>query len=134
MNKQFENDNEVNTKAYVDQFNQENERSRRDVGLHFYDESNDLVKNFQDNHLNDKKLTNLDGVTVNRKPASDKEVSNKKYVDDELDKNTIVRYNQTLKNYLKVTVGMNTLNLCYYNKIQLTNTTIIKALTQEDIY
>ena len=35
LDKQAENDNEVNTKAYVDQFHQENERSRRDVGLDF---------------------------------------------------------------------------------------------------
>ena len=33
LNKQAENDNKVITKAYVDQFHQENERSRRDVGL-----------------------------------------------------------------------------------------------------
>ena len=44
LNKQAENDNQVITKAYVDQFHQEIERSRRDVGLDFYDESNDLVK------------------------------------------------------------------------------------------
>ena len=52
LNKQAENDNEVITKAYVDQFHQENERSRRDLGIDFYDESNDLVKNNQDNNLN----------------------------------------------------------------------------------
>ena len=55
MNKQAENDNEVITKAYVDQFHQENEQSRRDVGLDFYDESNDLVKNNQDSDFNDNK-------------------------------------------------------------------------------
>ena len=44
LNKQAENDNEVITKAYVDQFHQENERSRRDVGLSFYNEDVDLVK------------------------------------------------------------------------------------------
>ena len=44
LNKQAENDNEVITKAYVDQFHQDNERSRRDLGLDFYNESNDLVK------------------------------------------------------------------------------------------
>ena len=44
LNKQAESDNEVITKAYVDQFHQENERSRRDVGLDFYNESSDLVK------------------------------------------------------------------------------------------
>ena len=45
LNKQAENDNEVITKAYVDQFHQENERSRRDLGIDFYNESNNLVKN-----------------------------------------------------------------------------------------
>ena len=90
MNKQAENDNDVNTKAYVDQFYQENERSGRDLGIDFYDESSDLVKNNQDNNLNDKKLINLDSITVNRNPTSDNEAANKKYIDDELDKNTFV--------------------------------------------
>ena len=45
LNTQAVNDNQVITKAYVDQFHQENERSRRGVGLDFYDESSDLVKN-----------------------------------------------------------------------------------------
>ena len=45
LNTQAVNDNQVNTKAYVDQFHQENERSPRDVGLDFYEEPNDLVKN-----------------------------------------------------------------------------------------
>ena len=111
LNKQAENDNEDITKAYVDQFHQENERSRRDVGLDFYDESNDLLKNNQDNDLNDSKLTSLDSITVNRNPTSDNELSNKKYIDDELDKNTILRFNRTLENYLKVSVGIDTL-LC----------------------
>ena len=123
LNKQAENDNEVITKADVDQFHQENERSRRDVGLDFYDESNDLVKNNQDNDLNDNKLTNIDSITVNRNPTSDNEVSNKKYIDDELDKNTIVRFNQTLSNYLKVSVGNDIYNLTKYDKIQITDTT-----------
>ena len=76
LNTQAVNDNEVITKAYVDQFHQENERSRRDLGIDFYDESNDLVKNNQDNDLNDKKLTNIDSVTVNRDPQSDNELAN----------------------------------------------------------
>ena len=71
LNKQAKNDNEIITKAYVDQFHQENERSRRDLGIDFYDESSDLVKNNQDNDLNDNKLTNIDSITVNRNPSSD---------------------------------------------------------------
>ena len=127
LNKQAENDNEVITKAYVDQFHQENERSRRDLGIDFYNESNDLVKNNQDNDLNDKKLTNIDSITINRNPTIDNEVSNKKYIDSELDKNTIVRFNQTLNNYLKVSVGNDTYNLTNYDKIQITDTTVMRV-------
>ena len=127
LNKQAENDNEVITKAYVDQFHQENERSRRDVGLDFFNESSDLVKNNQDNDLNDKKLTNIDSVTVNRNPISDNEVSNKKYVDDSIGEGTILRFNQTLENYLKVSVGNDTYNLTKYDKIQLTDVTEIRS-------
>ena len=47
LNTQAVNDDQVITKAYVDQFHQENERSRRDLGIEFYDESNDLVKKKQ---------------------------------------------------------------------------------------
>ena len=127
LNKQAENDDQVITKAYVDQFHQENETTRRDLGIDFYDESNDLVKSNQDNDLNDNKLTNLDSVQVNRNPTSDNELSNKKYVDDELDKNTIVRFNQTLQNYLKVSVGSDTYNLSKYDKISITDVTEIRA-------
>ena len=113
--------------AYVDQFHQENERSRRDLGIDFYNESNDIVKNIQDNDLNDKKLTNLDSITINRNPSSDDEVSNKKYIDDELDKNTILRFNQTLQNYLKISIGNDIYNLTKNDKIQLSDITTMKA-------
>ena len=126
LNKQPEIDNEIITKAYVDQFHQENERSRRDLGLDFYDESSDIVKNNQDNDFNDNKLTNIDSITVNRNPSSDNEVANKKYFNDELDKNTIVRFNATLQNYLKTSVGNDTYNLTIHNKLQITDTTIIQ--------
>ena len=56
LNTQAVNDNQVITEAYVDHFCQENERSRRDLGLDFYDESSDIVKNNQDNDLNDNKF------------------------------------------------------------------------------
>ena len=71
------NDNQVITKAYIDQFYQENERSRRNVGLNFYNESSEIVKNNQDNYFNNKKITNIDSITNNKNPISDKELSNK---------------------------------------------------------
>ena len=81
-----------------------------------------MVKNNKDNDLNDNKLTNLDSITVNRNPTSDNELASKKYIDDELVKNTIVRFNKTLQNYLKVSVGNDTYNLTKYDKIQITDT------------
>ena len=127
MNKQAENDSEVIIKANVDQFHSGSERKRRDLGLSFYNEEVDLVENNQDNNLNDNKLTNINSITINTNPTSDNHVSNKKYNDDELDKITILRFNQTLQNNLKVFIGKDTYNLTKYNKIQLTDITTIKS-------
>ena len=126
LNTQAVNDNQVITKAYVDQFHQENERSRRDLGRDFYNEASDLVKNNQVNDFNDNKLTNLDSITVNRAPTSDNELSNKNYIDDSIGDGTIVRFNQTLQNYIKVSVGTDTYNLTKYNKLSITDRTDIK--------
>ena len=126
LNKQAENDNQVITKAYVDQFHQEIERSRRDVGLDFYHESNDLVKNNQDNDFNGNKLRNINSITNNNNPTDDNHVSNQKYIDDSIAEGTLLRFNQTLTNYLKVSVGNDTYNLSKYNKSQIIDTTEIK--------
>ena len=120
------NDNQVITKSYVDQFNQENERSRRDIELDFHDESNDLVKNNQDIDFNDIKLTNLNSITINNNPIDDNHVANKKYVDDSIGDGNVLRFNQTPQNYLEVSVGNYTYNLSKSNKIQITDTTKIK--------
>ena len=53
---------------------------------------------------------------MNRDPSSDDEISTKKYIDSELYKITILRFNQTFKNYLKVTVGNDIYNLTKYKK------------------
>ena len=50
----------------------------------------------------------------------------KKYADDSIGEGTILRFNQNLQNYLKVSVGNDTNNLIKYDKIQITDTTIIK--------
>ena len=78
---------EIPTKNYVDSLHEIN-GNRRDLSSVFND---------QDNDYNNNKLNNLDSVTVSRNPSSDKELANKKYIDDELDKNTVFRFNQTLK-------------------------------------
>ena len=120
------NDNEVITRAYVDQFHQENERSRRDLGLDFYDESKEVVKNNVDREIDNNNITNLDSNTVNRIPCSDKELANKKYVDESLGSGIIFRFNQILQNYLKVSFENDIHNLTKYNKIQIIDTTITK--------
>ena len=89
------------TKSYVDSLH-ESSRNRRDLSSVFND---------QDNEFHNIKLTNLDSVSVNRNPSSDNELANKKYIDDELDKNAVLRFNQTLQNYFKVSVGDDTILL-----------------------
>ena len=126
LNTQAVNDNQVITKAYVDQFHQENERSRRDAGLDFYNESTDLVKNNQDNDFNDNKLTNINSITINKNPTNNNHVTNKKYIDDALDKNTIVRLNDNSNDrYLQVRINNTSYNLQIYNKTQIIDTTKI---------
>ena len=82
--------------------------------------------NDQDNEFIKITLTKLDGVTVNRNPSLDNELADKNFFDDELDKNTVLRFHQTLQNYLKVSVGNDTYNFTNYDRIQLADTTIIK--------
>ena len=78
MNTQAVNDNQVLTKAYVDELYQENEQSRRDLALYFQNESSDLVKNTKDNDFNDNKKTRLERSSIKGNPSTDYEVSNKK--------------------------------------------------------
>ena len=89
MNKQAEKDNETITKAYLDQFRNDNERNRRGLDLDFHNKASDLVENNQDNDLNNIKSTNVNSITINQNPTSDNEDSTKNYIVDELDKNTI---------------------------------------------
>ena len=107
---------ELPTRSYVDSLHEIN-RDRRDLSSVFND---------QDNEFDNNKCTNLDSITVNRDPNLDNELSNKKYVDNSIGEGTLLRFNQTLENYLKVSVGNDTYNLTKYNKIQILDTTEIK--------
>ena len=75
------------------------------------------------NEIDSKKLTNIDSVTVNREPISDNEISARKYINDSIGESTLLRFNQTLENYLKVSVGNDTYNFTKNNKIQITDST-----------
>ena len=63
------------------------------------------VFNDQDNVFETIKLTKLDSISVTTDPSSDNELANRKYVDDSLRKGTFLRFNRSLQNYLKVSVG-----------------------------
>ena len=105
---------ELPTQSYVDSLHEIN-RNRQDLSSVFNDQDNELDKN---------KLTNLDSITGNRDPSSDIELANKKYIEDSIGEGTIVRFHQTLENYLEVSVGNGIQNLTKYDKIQITDTTI----------
>ena len=107
---------DIPTNKYVDSL-QESSRNRRELLSIFND---------QDNEFDNNKLTNLDSVIVNRDPSSDNELANKKYVDDSIGKGTLLKFVQTLQNYLKASVGNSVYILIKYNKIQITNATEIK--------
>ena len=108
----------------MDQFHQENERSRRDLGIEFYAESSDLLKNNQDNDFKYNKITNINSIAINNNPTDNNHLSNKKYIDDELDKNSIVRINDdSNERYLQVHINNTPYNLQIYNKTQIIDIT-----------
>ena len=109
---------ELPTKSYVDSF-YESSRNTRDLSSVFNDPDNEFYNN---------KLTTLDSFTVNRDPNLDNELSNENYVDDSIAEGTLLRFNQTLENYLKRSVGNDTYILTKYDKIQIIDTTEIKYL------
>ena len=63
-------------------------------------------------------------MTVNRDPSSENEISRKIHIGKELDKNTFLRFIQTLENYLKLSVGNDTYYLTKYYKKPIMDTTI----------
>ena len=105
------------------------------------DESS-IVRNNKDNDFNNYNLTNINSITLNTQAVNDDNVITKAYVDQFHQENertrrqvgidfynessTILRFNQTLQNYLKVSVGNDIYNLTKYDKIQITDITEIK--------
>ena len=107
---------EIPTKSYVVILH-ESSRDKREWSSVFND---------QDNEFNKNELTNLDNVTNNRNSSSVIEISIKYYVDDSIGDGTLLRFYQTLQNYLNVSVRNESFNLTNYNKIQFLDTTEIK--------
>ena len=72
----------------------------------------------------------MDSITGSRNPNSDNEFSTKNFIVEKLDKNTILRFNQTLQNYLKTAIGSTVCNLTRFDKNQLIDTIVIKYPNQ----
>ena len=71
-------------------------------------------------------MKNLDIVTVIKNPSLDNERSNENYDDNSIEEGTKVRFNQTLRNDNKVSVGNDVYNLSEYDRIQFTDKTVNK--------
>ena len=106
---------ELSTKLYVDSLH-ENRRNRRDFSTVF---------NGRDNEFDNSNLSDLDSITVIRDPSFDNELANKNYVDDSFDGGKISKFDPTLQNYLKACVGNIVYNFTKYDKIQITDKTIV---------
>ena len=76
------------------------------------------------------KLTTLKSITVKVEPTIDNEISMKNYINDSRGKRSILTFNQTLQNYLKVSVGDDVYNHSKNDRIQITDTTKIKYPNQ----
>ena len=91
---------------------------------YFYKEQTDLVKN--EKIFKNNKSTNLDSVSVNRKPCSDIDLASNKLFNDSSGEGSFLRINKTLEIYFKVSVGNDVFNIIKNDQIQINDTTIIK--------
>ena len=94
--------------------------------INIYNESSNSVKNKEINKYNNNKITTLESFPVSRNPNSNNELADKNYIVDELNKNTILQFNQTLENYLKISVENDVFDHAENDKIQILDTTSIK--------
>ena len=107
---------ELPTKSYVDSLH-ENSWNSRELSSVF---------NNQDKEIDKIEVTNINSVSVNRNHTADNEVSKEKDVDDSIGEGTRNRYNQSLENYLKASVGNDTYVLSKNDRRQITDTTTNK--------
>ena len=74
-------------------------------------------------------LTNLNSVIVHREPCLYNELANKNNVDASIGNGNIIRFNQTLQVFVKVSVGNDIYNFTKYGRRQITDITNIKNPT-----
>ena len=73
------------------------------------------------------KLTNAHSFIVNRDLSSNIELANKNHVGDSKGDGNNLRFNETLDNFSKVSVGNDTYNITKHDIIQVTDRTIFKS-------
>ena len=83
------------------------------------------MKNNQDIIFNDYRITNLVSFTVKTDLISDDEFANKNFVDDSIGDDDFLRFNENLKNNLKVPVGNDVYSFTKCDKRSIRGTTII---------
>ena len=110
---------ELPTQVYFDSLF-ENNRNRRDVSTALNDQDYDCANN---------KLMNLDSKSVKGDPNSDKKLANKNENDDKIDQRTLIRFNQALENYPRISTEDGVFNLKQINKY-ITDITVFKHPNQ----
>ena len=74
--------------------------------------------------MNNYTITNVNNIQINNTPTQDDQVTDKKYVDDNIDESSIIRLNDNSNDrYLQARVGNTAYNLQIYNKAQMIHTT-----------
>ena len=108
---------ETPTKGYVVSLS-DNNKNRRDMSTKFND---------QDKEFDNNRLPNLDSNTVNRNPQLNQKLANKEYVDVELNKNSMLKLNQTKQIYLEISVANDERKLRKNDRKEITDTAITET-------
>ena len=120
LNSEPTDDNYVLTKAYLNSLS-ENDGNREYMSTVFIDQDTEFDKN---------KVIFLDSIYFDREPTLPKEVSVKKDIDNESDKNALLRFKQTLQNYHKVSVGNDIHDITKISEQEFIDTKVMKDPSQ----
>ena len=88
----------------------------------------------QDIEFNKNKVNCLDGIYFDREPTLPNELSIKKDIENESDKNAILRFKQTLQNYHKVSVGNDVYDITKKSKQKFIDTKVMSSTQVKRIF
>ena len=97
---------------------QENEQSRRDVILEFYDENDNLVKNNQINYFNDNIILNVQSIEIKDEPSSNNHACNKEYTDKIITHENLITNTRNNDMKAKILTNVNFLQVNYDPQIK----------------